>query len=180
MIILFVIFYSLESSRIEILENVPLKKNALNYAIGLSLKAFIKMDFDNGMRSYTFKIILFSTLVCGFVIFSHYETVFASILIVESENLPYKSWNEVAESDKIILAWKGSTLYDWFKDAPEESPMKKIFDQGRVQPLNEMGFDGSIPLLMSGTHFGFNDVDLYKEFREFPCKISPLKANELM
>ena len=109
MIILFVIFYSLESSRIEILENVPLKKNALNYAIGLSLKAFIKMDFDNGMRSYTFKIILFSTLVCGFVIFSHYETVFASILIVESENLPYKSWNEVAESNKIILAWKGST-----------------------------------------------------------------------
>ena len=126
MIILFVIFYSLELSRIEVKENVSSKKNSLISAISLSLRAFVKMDFDNGMRSYTFKIILFSTLVCGFVIFSHYETVFASILIVESENLPFKSWNEVAVSDKIILAWKGSTLYDWFEFAPEGSPLKKI------------------------------------------------------
>ena len=58
--------------------------------------------------------------------------------------------------------------------------MKKMFDQGRVQPMNEMGIEGSVPFLISGSYFGFDDVDFYKGLEEYPCQISALQANELM
>ena len=138
------------------------------------------MDFDSSMKSHTYKIILFSTLICGFIAFSHYETVFASILIVESENLPFETWQDIVESDKYVMVPKGTSLYDMFEDAPEGSAMKKILDNDKVKDLKVYGYKGSIPFILDDTHFAFDDIDLYKEFKEFPCQISALKTDELM
>ena len=158
------------------------KLNALISASSLCLRAFVKMDFDNGMKSVTYKIILFFTLTCGFVIFSHYETVFASILIVKSENLPYKSWRDIANSGKDIYVLFGGSTHDFFKDAIGGSAMKEIYNDGKIKDINPIGHLATVPEIANGNYFVFDDSTIYKALgvKEYPCSISTLKTRELM
>ena len=178
-VLLTIIFYILNAFGIEVKSSENSKRFALISSISLTLRSFVKMDFDNGMKSYTYKAILLVTLICGFVTFAHYETVFASILIVESQNIPYTSWQDISESGRNIFVWKGAIVYDMFKGAPEGSEMKKIYEDGKIKDVKAIGYENSIPLIMDGTHFTFDSVDLYKRYKEFPCQISPLITDEL-
>ena len=179
MVLITIMFYLLNAFGIEGRNKDNSRKFALISSTSLTLRSFVKMDFDNGMKSYTYKAILLITLICGFVTFAHYETVFASILIVESQNIPYTSWKDISESGRNIFVWKGAIVYDMFKDAPEGSEMKKIYEDGKIKDVKAIGYQKSIPLIMDGTHFTFDSVDLYKRYKEFPCQISPLITDEL-
>ena len=99
MVLLTIMFYLLNAFGIEGRNKDNARKFALISSTSLTLRSFVKMDFDNGMKSYTYKAILLITLICGFVTFAHYETVFASILIVESQNIPYTSWKDISISE---------------------------------------------------------------------------------
>ena len=114
-------FYILEKSGVDVddQQNYSSPARAISSGITLCLRASVRMDFDNGMTSYTSKIILFTTLTLGFIIFSHYESIFASILIVQSEIVPYKSWLDVDESGKTIFVWEGTSDYDMFQNAKD-------------------------------------------------------------
>ena len=154
---------------------------ATTFAISLCLQAFLKMAPNEKMTSVTYKIVFFITLFCGFITFSYYESVFASTLIVESEVLPYKSWNDVAESDKLIFVLRGTINEDMFINAPHDHPMRKIFDEKiKVVPedlsFNKIGRKGSIPYIISNEYLAFSNVEAYDKFKEFPCEIIALEA----
>ena len=154
---------------------------ATTFAISLCLQAFLKMAPDKKMKSVTYKIVLIITLFCGYITFSYYESVFASTLIVESEVLPYKSWNDVAESDKLLFVLRGTINEDMFMNAPIDHPMRRIFEEKiKVVPeelsFNKIGRKGSIPYIISDEFLAFSNVEAYDKFKEFPCQIIALEA----
>ena len=136
---------------------------------------------EDDLSSLTYKIILFSTLFCGYITFSHYEALFASTLIVESEVLPYKSWNDVAKSDKLLFVTKDTINEDMFINAPSDHPMRKIYDEKiKVVPpdlvLNKIGKKGSVPYIRSGEYLAFSNARSYKKLKQFPCEIAVLDS----
>ena len=150
-------------------------------SINLCLRAFLKMAPEDNLSSITYKIILFITLICGFITFSYYEAVFASTLIVESEVIPYKSWNDVAKSDKLLFVTKGSINEDMFVNAPPDHPMRKIYDEKiKVVPpeleLKKIGKKGSVPHIISGEYLAFSSTGSYKKLEQFPCEITSLES----
>ena len=154
---------------------------ATTFAISLCLQAFLKMAPDKKMKSVTYKIVLIITLFCGYITFSYYESVFASTLIVESEVLPYKSWNDVAEIDKLLFVLRGTINEDMFMNAPIDHPMRRIFEEKiKVVPeelsFNKIGRKGSIPYIVSDEFLAFSNVEAYDKFKEFPCEIIALEA----
>ena len=176
MIFFFLIFFNVESG---------IKTGAISFAttfaISLCLRAFLEMAPNEKMKSVTYKIVLIVTLFCGYITFAHYESVFASTLIVESEVLPYKSWNDVAESDKLLFVLRGTINEDMFMNAPNDHPMRKIFEEKiKVVPedlsFNKIGRKGSIPYIISNEFLAFSNVEAYDKFKEFPCEIIALEA----
>ena len=176
-----ILFYALKKSNVESNKNKEAGIFAISLSTNLCLRAFLKMAPEDNLTSSTYKIILFSTLFCGYITFSHYEAVFASTLIVESEVLPYKSWDDVAKSDKLLLVTRGSNNEDMFINAPSDHPMRKIYDEKiKVVPpeliLNKIGKKGSVPYIISGEYLAFSSVRSYKKLKQFPCEITALDS----
>ena len=154
---------------------------SISMSTNLCLRAFVKMAPENNWTSITYKIILFFTLLCGFITFSHYEAIFASTLIVESEVLPYKSWDDVSKSDKLIFVYKDSIVEDMFIYAPSDHPISKIYhEKVKVVPpdliLNKIGEKGTIPYIISGEYLAFSNANSYKEMEQYPCEIKTLES----
>ena len=154
---------------------------AITLSTNLCLRSFLKMAPEDNLTSSTYKIILFSTLLCGYITLSHYEAVFASTLIVESEVLPYKSWDDVAKSDKLLFVTKGSINEDMFINAPSDHPMRKIYDE-KIKPvppeleLKKIGKKGSVPYIINGEYLAFSSVRSYRKLKQFPCEITALQS----
>ena len=160
------------------------KLSAISTSLDLCLRCFVKMAPENEMKSYTYKIILFITLICGMITFTHYECIFASTLIVESNEIPFQAWEEVLESDANLLIWKGGSFESLLKDSPSGSTLRRIYEE-KIEPLtpeesvNHLGYGGTIPLILSGNYFTFESVASYEQFEEYPCEIISLKTSNL-
>ena len=153
-------------------------KLAFVTSLSLCLRAFIKIGSNNNLNSYTYKVSLIMTLIIGFVLFSHYEAILASILIVEKENVPYESWNDVVESDKKILLWKGANSEKKFKDAPPGSLLRKIYNE-KSEFMNDIGFEGSISKIIDDDYMVYEASAPYEVSSEYPCEIRPIKARSI-
>ena len=177
-----ILFFALKKSNVECNgKSSGAKVFAISSSTNLCLRAFLKMAPEDDLSSLTYKIILFSTLFCGYITFSHYEALFASTLIVESEVLPYKSWNDVAKSDKLLFVTKDTINEDMFINAPSDHPMRKIYDEKiKVVPpdlvLNKIGKKGSVPYIRSGEYLAFSNARSYKKLKQFPCEIAVLDS----
>ena len=176
-----IIFYLLSSCGIEF----AIDKNGLIFAtcmaINLSLRPFAKMSPDGNAKSVTYRIILFFTLICGYLTYAYYFSVFASTLITESKVLQYKSWDDVANSEKLLFVLKDSDHEDMFRYAPIDHPMRKIYDEKiRVVPpekiLNKIGASGTVPYIKNGEYLAFSDVKAYEKLKQYPCKITALES----
>ena len=150
-------------------------------AIDLSLRPFAKMAPNGNMKSITSRMILFITLYCGYLTYAYYFSVFESALIAESKIVPYKSWQDIEKSDKLLFVLKNSIYEDMFHYAPISHPMRKIYDEKiKVVPpektLNKIGASGTVPYIKNGEYLAFSDVKAYEELKEFPCEITALEA----
>ena len=154
---------------------------ATSLAINLSLRPFAKMGLDGNLNCVTYRIILFVTLICGYLTYAYYFSVFASALIAESKIVPYKSWHDIEKSDKLLFVLKNSIYEDMFHYAPKNHPMRKIYDEKiKVVPpektLNKIGASGTVPYIKNGEYLAFSDVKAYEELKEFPCEITALET----
>ena len=150
-------------------------------AINLSLRPFAKISLDGHVKSVTHRIILFITVICGYLTYAYYFSVFASALIAEYKIVPYKSWHDIEKSDKLLFVLKNSIYEDMFNYAPIDHPMRKIYDEKiKVVPpektLNKIGASGTVPYIKNGEYLAFSDVKAYEEVKEFPCEITALES----
>lgn len=154
---------------------------AITASTDLCLRAFLKMAPDGTFRSCTYKIMLFLTLICGFITFSYYISIFESALIVESKVLPFESWDDVAKSNKLVFVLRDSIIEDMFINAPFDHPMSKIYHEKiKVIPkdlsLNAIGEKGTRPYILNEEYIAFASAESFKELEEFPCKIKTLES----
>ena len=152
-------------------------------AINLSLRPFAKISLDGHVKSVTHRIILFITVICGYLTYAYYFSVFASSLIAESNIVLYKSWHDIEKSDKLLFVLKNSFYEDMFHYAPADHPMRKIYDKKiKVVPpentLNKIGASGTVPYIKSGEYLAFYDVKAYEELKQYPCEITALETVE--
>lgn len=154
------------------------KMLAFESALDISLKSFIKLPPNFGFNTLTFKILLFSLLFCGFLTFKHYEVIFASTLIAESNVESYNSWEEFSKSKTNILVWKASALEDYFLNAPSGSILHRIHrDKVLNSPsLSETGLHGSLKKITDENYAVFEDLYIYTMFKEYPCQVAFLKS----
>ena len=156
-------------------------KRALESAIDLSIKPFFKIPPCSSLDNSTYRIILFTTLLCGFLTFYHYYAIFASNLIAEKDIEPYKSWKDIANSKVNILVWKGTLIEDYFLNAPSGSILHEIHkNKIKDHPsLADFGLVKSLEVITTSDFFVFEDLTVYKTFDEFPCKVASLKSTSL-
>ena len=162
-------------------QNLDIAKRALESAIDMSIKTFLKIPPSLSLENSTYRIILFTMLLCGFLTFNHYEAIFASNLIAERDVELYKSWKDIASSKKNILVWKGTLIEDYFLNAPSGSILRKIHnDKIKDYPsLADVGLIKSLDVVTKSDLFVFEDLTVYKTFDEFPCKVTSLKSTSL-
>ena len=111
---------------------------------------------------------------------AHYEAYLGSTLIVEDLLVPYNSWNDVAKSDLRILAWHGSLSDSYFKH-PSNNILQEIYRTKIVneKSLGDVGFEKSIEMVESGQYGSFESLGAYRNFEEYPCEITDIKAPEM-
>lgn len=162
-------------------QNHHIAKKALESAIDLSIKTCFKIPPSFSLDNSTYRIILFTMLLCGFLIFNHYEAIFASNLIAESAVEPYESWEDIANSKMNILVWKGTLIEDYFLNAPSGSILHEIHkNKIKGHPsLADIGLHKSLEVITKSDFFLFEDLTVYKTFDEFPCKVASLKSISL-
>ena len=130
MVLLALWFYILVIFGIE--EPNPGLKNqefAFITSLNLCLRAFVKLAPEDILKSLTYKVILITTLALGFILFSYYEAILASTLIVESNNMPFNNWEDVVKSDKKVISWKAAPSEYYFRDAPNGSAKRQIYEE---------------------------------------------------
>ena len=174
-------FYLLNSCGVEFTTNKSGFTLATSMAINLSLRPFAKMSLDGSVKSITHRIILFVILICGYLTYAYYFSVFESALIAESKIVPYKSWHDIEKSDKLLFVLKNSIYEDMFHYAPTDHPMRKIYDEKiKVVPpertLNKIGASGTIPYIKNGEYLAFSDVKAYEKLEQYPCDITALET----
>ena len=150
-----------------------------NLALEQSLKTALKISVDSENSGYTYKAILITMSIYGFVVITHYEVYLGSALIVEKIEDTFKSWSDVAKSDAKILTWHGG-ITEAFKKSPsylfQQIYQDKILNE---KSLNEIGYERSIALILSGKYVVYFNADIYSRFKEYPCEIDFVKSLEL-
>ena len=147
-------------------------------SVDMCLRTIVNIAPENQMTSLTYKMILMTTMMFGFIVFRHYEALLATTLIVESDNMPYKSWNDVLQSGRKVLVWEESDSELKFKVTPEGSMLRQIYDQ-QIGYLNDVGYQGSIAGVVNDEYVIFESLKAYELYPEFPCLLSAADSVEL-
>ena len=158
--------------------DVGISRTSFVTALDMSLRTSVNIAPDNQMTSMTYKVILITTMMFGFVVFSHYEALLATTLIVESDNMPYKSWNDVLQSGKKVLVWANANSELKFKVPPSGSVLRQIYDK-QIGYMSDLGFKGSIPGVVKDDYAVFESLKSYEISPEYPCQITSADSYEL-
>ena len=159
-------------------------KCAAKSSLIVYLGAITKTSPDLPLYSLSYRIMLLTIMFSGYLFITHYEAVTSSAFIVESEEMPFQTWEDVALSDKKILVWKGAASESKFKDAPKGTLLRKIYDE-KISPvpheksIDNIGYKGSVEEIMSDKYIAYEAVVPYSQFEEHPCSITSNKAKEL-
>ena len=143
----------------------------------MCLRISVKIAPDNQMKSLTYKLILVVTMIFGFVIFSHYEALLATTLIVESD-MPYNNWEDVLRSGKTVLVWETADSEMKFKVPPKGTTLRKIYDE-QIDYINDIGHGGSIPGMINDEYLVFEALKPFEVSPEYPCQIVAADSQEL-
>ena len=168
------------------IEHVPENISKAKYAFGIALTVCLKATINKGsnfkLKSQSYKIVVFSIMVLGLIVLSYYKAQMNAALNVDNNEVPIKTWSDIAQSDYKLLAWKGSIQYNWFRDAHNQEPKNEVFMQifnEKIETFNDIGFEGTIPKILSGKYLALSISGPYIETKENPCQIIPLKHPEL-
>ena len=153
-------------------------KCAFISSLDICLRMPLKIAPNNQMLSLTNKVILITTMLFGFIIFSHYEALLATTLIVEADNMPYKSWSDVLHSGKKVLVWEAAASEQKFKAPPEKNTLRKIYDN-QVGYMNDLGFERSVLGVVNDKYVVFESLRGYELYPEYPCHITSADSFEL-
>ena len=163
------------------LEQTPKKESKTMYSfrisLNLCLRAFINKGLSLKTKSQSFKIILVVNMILGFIVLSYYKAQMNAALNVDNSEVPFRTWEDIANSDKKLLIWNGSLQYDWFKDT-KEPIMKRIYNENLVA-INNLGFNGTVPLILDGDYLALSISGPYFQMEEYPCQLIPLTHKEL-
>ena len=159
-------------------------KYATKSSLIIYLSAITETSPDLPLQSSSYKIMLFTIMFSGYLFLTHYEAITSSSFIVESNEMPFKTWEDIALSNKKILVWKGAASESKFKDAPQGSLLRKIYDE-KVYPvphekfIDSIGYKGSVKEIMSDKYIVYEATVPYDQFDEHPCSITSVQAEEL-
>ena len=153
-------------------------KHSFMTSLDICLRTSVKIAPNNQLTSLTNKMILFTTMMFGFIVFSHYEALLATTLIVEADNMPYKNWDDVLHSGKKVLVWEAAVSELKFKAPPEKTTLRKIFNN-KIGYMNDLGFQGSIPGVVKDEYVVFESLKGYELYPEYPCQITSADSLEL-
>lgn len=155
---------------------------AIASSIDLCLKALVKMAPDSELKSVTYKLMLMYTLIFGFVVFSHYEAIFASTLIVKSNSQKFNSWEDVAKSDEDLIIIRGSSTENTFRSARPNSALNDIYHEkikNHDKNLASLGLDDTISEVKTGKFLAYTSFDYFTSSTEYPCKVTDVRSVEL-
>ena len=82
-------------------------------SLSLCLRAIINKGLTLKTKSQSFKIVLVVNMILGFIILSYYKAQMNAALNVDNSEVPFRNWEDIANSDKKLLIWNGSLQYDW-------------------------------------------------------------------
>ena len=122
-------------------------------SLTLCLRAMINKGLIMKTKSQSFKIVLVVNMILGFIILSYYN------------------------SDKKQLICNGSLQYDWFKET-KDPIMKRIYNE-KLVAFNNLGFNGTVPLILDGDYLALSISGPYFQMEEYPCQLIPLTHKEL-
>ena len=163
------------------LEKKPKEQSKASYSFRTSLticlRAIINKGYGLQSKSQSFKILLFVNMILGFIILSYYKAQMNAALNVDNSEIPFRTWADIADSDKKLLIWNGSLQFDWFKETIDPS-MKKIYNE-KLVAFNELGFNGTVPLILDGEYLALSISGPYLQMEEYPCQLIPLTHPEL-
>ena len=158
--------------------DVAISRCSIITSIDLCLRTSVNIAPDNQMTSMTYKVIIITSMMFGFVIFSHYEALLATTLIVESDNMPYKSWIDVLQSGQKVLVWQDANSELKFKVPPSGSVLRQIYDE-QIEFMNDIGYKGSVPGVVNDDYALFESLAFYELLPEYPCQITAADSYEL-
>ena len=115
------------------------------------------------------KIILLVNMILGFIILSYYKAQMNAALNVDNSEVPFQTWEYIANSDKKLLIWNGSLKYDWFRETKDP----------QLVAFNNLGFNGTVPLILDGDFLVLSISGPYFQMEEYPCQLIPLTHKEL-
>ena len=163
------------------IEHVPENESKAKYAFGIALTVCLKATINKGsnfkLKSQSYKIVVFSIMVLGLIVLSYYKAQMNAALNVDNNEVPIKTWLDIAKSNYKLLVWKGSIQYNWFEE-PQNEVFMQIFNE-KIETFNDIGFEGTIPKILSGKYLALSISGPYIEMKENPCQIIPLKHPEL-
>ena len=159
---------------------------ALECSFNIAYRALINKGTQYEFKSQSYKMFLTTLMFLGLVILSYYKAQMNAALNVEVDNIPFKTWSDVEQSDYGLLVWIGGVSEEPFKNAENESIMNKIYEQ-KIVPLkdhgthlSDTGFMGSVPNLLKGKFLAFENLRSFSYSDDYPCKITSIKSFELM
>ena len=180
---LFCLIYTMIHFKIE---QIPEKQSKVKFAFGTAITICLKATINKGsnfnLKSQSYKIVVFSIMVMGLIVLSYYKAQMNAALNVDNNEIPIKTWADIAQSDYKLLVWKGSLHYNWFKEAHNQKPQNKVFMKifnEKIETFNDIGFEGTIPKILSGKYLALSICGPFVEMKENPCQIISLKHPEL-
>ena len=176
--------YVLSKSKVEKLKEESAWVFAFRTALNIILRALINKGSNNPLKSQSYRIFVFILMVFGVVTLSYYRAQLNAALNVDNNQIPIKSWRDVADSDYKLLVWIGGSSGAKFQNAPKNSIFNKILNEKILtvpeeNQLQNIKFKGSIPAILSSEYLVYTDFIPFLREKEYPCEITAINSKEL-
>ena len=182
-IIFTLIWFRIESNN----HIIPTISYIFQTSLNILMRATVNKGTNNPFKSHTYKIVLFTLMTSGLVILSYYKAQMNAALNANVNNIPIQSWEDVEKSHYKVLLMFGTTTEAKFKDTPngklgvilQKIHNEKILTVPTEKRLNNIGFGGSIPEILTGEFLVFTTLTNFLPFKEYPCQITDIKSRDL-
>ena len=151
-------------------------------AMNMTLRGLFNKAKNNGFQSLTYKVVRLILMILGFVTFSYYKAMLNAALNVDVNNIPLETWEDIANSHYKILVGMGTADEDSFKygnAVKQRIHREKILTVVPAQQLQNVGYHGSVPAILSDEYIAIDNVLLFASHEAFPCGIIDMPSPAL-
>ncbi len=96
---------------------------------------------------------------CGFMFITLYRSQIAASLAIRVYKPPVTSFEDVLESDHIIMVSEGTSVHTMFTDAPAGSTLNKIVKADKLKPW--VSDPNAAQILVDGNTYLRNFIDYF-------------------